>query len=223
MIPYYEDSANGITIYHADALSLLRHWQLIDDPPDITLAVADPPYNCGIDYGNETNDGRDPHDYERWCGRWFSMLARAHRIVVFPGHGNLPHWFQTTPTPSLVGCWYKPGNPAGGAPVQFCEWEPWLYWGPYIGGSDTIRATISKQRGVGDHPCPKPLRLYHALIKRMTKPGDLVLDPFMGSGTTLRAAKDLGRQAIGVELEERYCELAALRLGQEVLPLEADA
>jgi site-specific DNA-methyltransferase (adenine-specific) len=67
------------------------------------------------------------------------------------------------------------------------------------------------------HPHEKPVSLMTYLIGKTD--ADWVLDPFMGSGTTLRAAKDLGRKAIGIEIEERYCEIAAERLSQEVLPL----
>jgi DNA modification methylase len=68
------------------------------------------------------------------------------------------------------------------------------------------------------HPTQKPLALLEYLILTYTNVGDVVLDFTIGSGTTLRAAKNLGRKAIGVELEERYCEIAARRLSQEVLP-----
>jgi site-specific DNA-methyltransferase (adenine-specific) len=68
------------------------------------------------------------------------------------------------------------------------------------------------------HPCPKPLGAWKAILLRVCPlEGSTVLDPFMGSGTTLRAAKDLSRQAIGIEMSERYCEVAANRLAQEVL------
>jgi site-specific DNA-methyltransferase (adenine-specific) len=63
----------------------------------------------------------------------------------------------------------------------------------------------------------KPIELMRELVSLFTDPGELILDPFMGSGTTLRAAKDLGRRAIGIELEEKYCEIAVQRLAQEVL------
>lgn len=73
---------------------------------------------------------------------------------------------------------------------------------------------------VTEHPAPFPRRLASDHIRSWSNGADLVLDPFMGSGTTLRAAKDLGRRAIGIEIEEKYCEIAANRLRQEVLKFE---
>jgi DNA modification methylase len=100
---------------------------------------------------------------------------------------------------------------------QWCEWEPFLLYGKGIGGSDVFRSTVSKQRETGDHPCPKPRLLMRDMLIRSKALS--VLDPFMGSGSTLRAAKDIGITAIGIEIEERYCETAAKRLMQAVLPL----
>jgi DNA modification methylase len=69
------------------------------------------------------------------------------------------------------------------------------------------------------HPNQKPLRIISQQILASTDADDTILDPFMGSGTTLRAAKDLGRKAIGIEIDERYCEIATKRMSQMVLPL----
>lgn len=68
----------------------------------------------------------------------------------------------------------------------------------------------------GQHPTQKPLALFAYLLRTYTNPADVVLDPFMGSGTTLRAAKDLGLKAIGIEREEKYCRMAVERLRQSV-------
>lgn len=68
-----------------------------------------------------------------------------------------------------------------------------------------------------EHPTPKPVALAKHFILLHTMDGHLVLDPFCGAGSTLRAAKDLGRSAIGIEICEKYCEIAANRMGQEVL------
>ena len=68
----------------------------------------------------------------------------------------------------------------------------------------------------GYHPNEKPEKLFKYLMRTHSNANDLILDPFMGSGTTLVAAKELGRRAIGIEIEEKYCEIAARRLSQEV-------
>ena len=86
----------------------------------------------------------------------------------------------------------------------------WNWW---------VVRTASQEGDGTTHPAQMPMDLARAQISTWTAAGDVVIDPFMGSGTTLRAAKDLGRRAIGIEIEERYCEIAAQRLGQEVLAL----
>ncbi len=204
MTPYYEKG--GITIYHGDCLEIL---------PSIKadIVIADPPYNYGMDYGVARDDyTRD--EYRDLCGRWFdSMRLTGQRVVVFPGHGNMDVWFAIK-RPSAVGCWYKPGN-SGSSVAGFVEWEPWMYWAgnkAMLRGSDTIRAPVSNQSFVGSHPCPKPLALIKKLLWKDT--GNLVVDPFMGSGTTLVAAACMGRDAIGIEINENYCEIAAKRLSQ---------
>jgi DNA modification methylase len=68
--------------------------------------------------------------------------------------------------------------------------------------------------GTADHPTQKPTEVIGLLVEYASSIGQLVLDPFMGSGTTLRAAKQLGRRAVGVEIDERFCEVAAKRLAQ---------
>ena len=76
---------------------------------------------------------------------------------------------------------------------------------------------VNANDGKRVHPTEKPISLLREIIATIFDEARIILDPFMGSGTTLRAAKDLGRKAIGIEIEERYCEMAAKRMAQEVL------
>ena len=108
----------------------------------------------------------------------------------------------------------------------------WLYWRKLMGGdfSDGELAWTSRTNALKEftkcpkaidkqHPCQKPLELMTWAIELCAPSCRTIVDPFMGSGTTLRAAKDLQRKAIGIEIEEKYCQIAARRLQQEVLPL----
>lgn len=212
MKPYYEHA--GITIYHGDCRDVLPVLEGVD------AVVTDPPYNYGKKYGVH-NDSMPRADYEAWCAEWFALCrVLAKRVVVFPGSGNLDVWFKVA-KPSAVGVWYKPGN-AGSSIIGWNEWEPWLYWcgdKGLLGGSDVLKASVGKQQDTGDHPCPKPISIMRKLLKKLR--AGSIIDPFMGSGTTLIAAKAMSISAVGIEIEERFCETAAQRLSQEVLDLGA--
>jgi len=210
--PYYED--DHVTLYHGDCRKIMP--QLAES---FDIVITDPPYNVGKDYGPGFDDQRSDDAYAAWSAEWFSISrSLCQRHVVFPGHGNLPMWYSIC-KPAAVGCWYKPGNSASSI-IGFEEWEPWLYWHGgnkgLLGGSSVIKARLETGSRLSQiHPCPKPGGLMSQLILKCR--GFSVLDPFAGSGTTLTAAKFLGRKAVGIELNERYCELAAERLSQGVL------
>lgn len=209
MKPYYEHA--GITIYHGDCREVLPTVGGVD------LIVTDPPYNVGINYGSGTNDNMSREQFVEWARQWFVECRRVSRTVLVCGQARLPDYAIIEPWKWLL-CWWKPAA-MGRSPVGFCNWEPVAMWGEGSGaGCDFIKAPIVSDAALDGHPCPKPLAWAKGLIALFPK-AKTVLDPFAGSGTTLVAAKDLGRRAIGIEIEERYCEIAARRLSQEVLPL----
>lgn len=208
--PYYKD--DWVTLYHGDCRAVLP---TLGD--DLGFALTDPPYNVGIDYGAGTDDGRE--DYEAWCADWFSMLdAATEAVALTPGVANLGAWARIARAPDWTLAWHKP-SAMSRCYLGFNNWEPVLYWGPRRSGVDVVTAVIIPDPAVEGHPCPKPLKWASSLISALSDPGTSVIDPFAGSGTTLRAAKDLGRKVIGIEVEESYCEIAVKRLGQEVLDL----
>lgn len=206
MTPYYMHG--GVTIYHGDCRDILPSLRA-------DVAITDPPYNVGLDYC----DGDRRFDYEVWCRQWFALVRTAVRAVALtPGIGNLGQWYRIS-EPDWVLAWHKPGA-MGRCVVGFNNWEPILFWGEGKSGRgpDVITARRMTDAALNDHPCPKPEQWASGLIGLLTDPHEVVMDPFMGTGTTLVAAKRLGRVAIGIDIEERYCELSARRLGQDMLP-----
>lgn len=151
-------------------------------------------------------------------------------------NGILVAWDYGVPTRSCAwGSWRSPTAPHlryGWEPVV-CVWPhgwqrtapPGLEaWRDELGGWEQLCQSlwrIAPGASAGsEHPAVMPLELAMRAIRLSTWPGEIVLDPFMGTGTTLLAARLLGRRAIGIEVSERYCELAAQRLAQQVLPFE---
>lgn len=162
----------------------------------------------------------------RLVKRWALFFSDAESIHVWREalvHYGLRYvrtgaWVKPDPMPQFSG-----DRPCVGfEPCTIAHAQGKMRWN---GGGRTSVWTHNTCKGGSearpDHPCPKPLSLMIELVSLFTDRGETILDPFMGSGTTLRAAKDLGRKAIGIEIEERYCEVAAKRMAQGVLALSA--
>ena len=191
MTPYYDHK--GITIYHGDCREIIPYLE------PVNLVLTDPPYNVGIDFGKNTNDLMPPDQYEEWCLSWFEMF-QSHGILLTPGIGNLGMWMKKNPR--WIIAWVK-DNSMKRITIGFNCWEPILLWGQVetkLYRDVIVIPTIPQLKG---HPTPKPLKLFSKLIDGFSN--GTVLDPFLGSGTTLVAAKQLNRKAIGIEIEEKYC------------------
>ena len=222
MTPYYDHA--GITIYHADCRDVIGELEA-------DVVVTDPPF--GIDGGVGSNRRRGRGDYQ--ATGWedtpayirdvcvpvlVELIDGVGRVVFTPGTNHLADYVAMRPT-KTIGCFWTPAAP-GFTAWGYSTFTPILYYGsdPRAGKgqSPNGRKVLERSEGVA-HPCPKPYPAWRWLVDKASLEGETVLDPFMGSGTTLVAAKNLGRKAIGIEIEERYCEIAAERLAQEVMAL----
>ena len=195
MKPYYEEA--GITIYHGDCRKVLPTL------PKVDLVLTDPPYGMH----------KAAWDAEIVpVESWLPLARELGPVVLFCGVKGMYDY----PRPDWVMGWMRPGSiQRNGALRGFNNWEPMLTYGLQALENDVVVIPNFPDVDSVDHPTPKPLKLILRLLVRLS--GETILDPFMGSGTTLVAAKQLGRRAIGIEMEERYCEIAAKRLAQSVL------
>ena len=208
--PYYQDDA--CTIYHGDCRELLPLIEPVD------LVLTDPPYGIA-----DVWKGGSGHGWSK------ASLAQPLRNS----------WDGQPPDPDTLARCVDAGRAAviwGGNYFGLPPSRGWLVWNKPERGFTLAEAELAWTNRdsvirVGDfprsdpdreHPTQKPIKLMRWCVS-LFPDAQTILDPFMGSGTTLRAAKDLGRKAIGIEIEERYCEIAAKRLAQAVLPLEIPA
>ena len=210
MKPYYQDDA--VQIFHGDCREILPLLEPVD------LVLTDPPY--GISYQSARRIEWNRKD--KICGdemfpTWiFAAIRPAVAMLVWC------RWEQlfVIPRPKSFIAWDKGNHSMGDLEHEFGRrWEACAFYpGPshrfLSRPADLIRVDKVSPDKL-QHPAEKPVAALTPLIA--CHPSEMILDPFMGSGTTLRAAKDLGRKAIGIEIEEKYCEIAANRLAQGVL------
>lgn len=229
MTPYYDE--DGITIYHGDALEVLPTIP----SKSIDTALTDPPFAMPVNQYSGRNEGlfRSWADTSILAAWWDLVATRITRVVRSTGHlmvfcddMSYPVFYPPlfTRWPNLACLIWDKGRPGMGSAwrmsseLVIAARGQSAYW---TGGATT---NVLRARPVPSadrlHPVDKPVGLLTQIIDVTTPPGGVVLDPFLGGGSTLVAAKKSGRRAIGIDLDERYCEIAVQRLAQGVLRLE---
>ena len=221
---YYQDE--WVYIIHGDCREVLP---LIPDK-NIDLVLTDPPYRAGnIGRKGKIYEGLgssimllSEEDYKLFCINWYEAVKSKSGGVIFtPGTRSIWNY----PPAKWIMCWHKPGAVNYNAFGGFNIWEPILVYGKLGPGrhfvEDYISSTPSNfsQGPEKNHPCPKNTDVWLWLINQATSISSIILDPFLGSGTTAYCAKKLNRYCIGIEIEEKYCEIAAKRCSQGVFDL----
>lgn len=229
MKPYYQD--DFVTIYHGDALELLPTFKRAS----FNAVLTDPPYIIGSlsagSMASKSGGWADMMNSALWFTSWYKMtkhLLRSDGVFwSFLNWRSLPVVMRAALDAELsitsMAVWDKqwigPGGTQGLRPsyemvALFCQPDFSI---SNRGVPDIIKSQVGSYKPHG-HPAEKPLNLMNQILAISDlKPGALVLDPFMGSGTTLEAAKSIGLQVVGIEAEEKYCEIAAKRCGQDYL------
>lgn len=228
MNPYYEDK--WVRIYHGDC------WEVLPQLPDnsVDLVLSDPPYNVGIDYGSGAKADRR-QDYIPWLNDIWIKAARVVRDGSFLIYTNTTTFIPDGMKPPLpwryfhLACWHKPLSLRPAFYGVLPHWEPIFIllkgdkpWRVFR-GDDIFNDVVSANVEFGSkdtHPCIKPISLYKKLALFGCPARGTILDPFLGSGVTARAAKELQYHCIGIEIEEKYCEISANRCQQEVMELK---
>lgn len=233
MKPYFDEG--GITIHKGDCREIMPELSSVD------LVVTDPPYAFGM--ASTFHEGKNGGwgDMMNAAEFYAGILRACYRLTenrqgsawVFNSWRSIPTLMRAAfearwSIESLLvwdKMWIGPGGQRGLRPsyevvALFAHQDFAL---ENRGLPDIWRSQWAAQRP-NEHPAEKPVALIEKIIRESlppmdccAAPGHIVLDPFMGSGTTLRAAKNAGHRAIGIEIEERWCEVAANRLRQEVL------
>jgi len=207
-----------VTLYHGDCLEILPTLEL----DSIDAVVTDPPF--GIDF-KEGSWNDDPSLYAEFMNQWLAMTPDKPHFV-WQAALNLKHYHRWFPEgfrvmPICKGfVQYRP------TPIQW-SWDPVVFWGdipcpPSVYRKDWFvqaKAPFGAHRAKVDHPCPRPLEAVIYVIEMASLPGQTILDPFMGSGTTGVACVKTGRNFIGIEIDKGYFEIAQKRIAEAQLQM----
>lgn len=207
--PDWQSDDGAVRLYCGDCLELLPEIEA----GSVDAVVTDPPYGIGFKYATH-DDKRD--GYVEWCRMWFFELKRiASSIAITCGQVNVADWSEIE-RPKWWLAWWKPAA-MGRCVVGFNNWEPIALYGVAPKNAcDVVRATIRPDPDLAGHPCPKPLEWASKQVEMMADEGGVVLDPFMGSGTTGVACIRTGRKFVGIEIDKGYFDIAVKRIEKAI-------
>lgn len=222
LTPYWENEKHGLQIYHGDCNSVLLQLER-----RFNAFLTDPFYGVDGGRGGQARErGKAKYDgAEKWSDtpegvsevavpavEW--CIAHSERGAVTPGSRCMSLY----PDPADIGCFWQPAG-IGLGPWGFTTFQPILYYGKdYRAGKGSLPTgrKVTERAEKVEHPCPKPIGAWSWLMGKVSQDGESVVDPFLGSGTTLIVAYRLGRGAIGIDICEEYCELSAKRMEEEI-------
>ena len=191
-------------LWHGDCLEILPTLGKVD------AVITDPPYGVGLEYESFIDTEQSATDVAVFAVTW--AIENATRCAVTPGTRIAFNY----PKPTEIGCIYFPAG-AGMSKWGFTCFQPILFYGKDPDPPTRKRAnstSSTEQSEKNGHPCPKPAKLMLWLVDRASRWGDVVLDPFMGSGSTAVACVNLGRKFVGIERERKYFDIAVRRIEQ---------
>ena len=176
------------------------------------MVFTDPPYGIGYEYNSHKDEKGDA--YLEFCDEWFNVLNLfSHLIVISTGWAYKKFWWDKDPSDEMV--WYDKTKQSGGRSFYLRKTEPIFIFGKV---NEKYKWDVFENQGNrGDgmrelHTCPKPISLISDIIEPQVKKGELVLDIFLGSGTTMVAAHQLKRKCYGMELDPKYCQVIIDRM-----------
>lgn len=210
-----EERIGACRLIQGDCLEIMPGLDRVD------AVVTDPPYGIGFEYASY-EDTRE--NLRKLISGLFLRRENLGRIVVLCG----PSQIQEYPPCDWVGAitWNTTGS---FGKFGYSQWTPVLLYGDDLKGFGSVNGvtktdtyqingggSVGFQRDATQklHVCPKPVNIMQRMVQRYTEPSDTILDPFMGSGTTLVACAKLGRKGIGIELDESYFEIACKRVDE---------
>ena len=206
----------SVQLYLGDCLDILPTLEA----GSVDAVITDPPYGIDFDYGNGYDDA--PGQYTDFMHSWLALTmtdGRPH--FVWQALPNLPRFNEWFPDGYRVMAMCKGFVQYRPTPIQW-SWDPVVFWGDIPCAASVYRkdwfvqrkAPFGAKRKKVDHPCPRPLESVIYAVEMGSLPGQTILDPFMGSGTTGVACVKTGRNFIGIEIDPDYYAIAEKRIAE---------